>query len=861
MRAARIAAICCFALLQIQVPAQATVVSAPILVTSDDAEERLSSGNVNLTSSDMEFVFDGGNQQLVGLRFQAVQVPAGATINNAYIQFAVDEIDTGTANVVIQGEASATPATFSNVNKISSRSPTSAPVAVSWAIPPWSTTGAAGVDQRTPDLSGIVNEIIGLPGWSQGNAMSFLIAAGAGCNSSACQRTAEAHNNAARAVLVIDYDLFDPNSADLSVTQTDSPDPATAGSDYAYVITIENNGGLDATGVVLTDTPPAGATVMSISASQGSCSGTITISCALGNLVNGTTATVVLVVRSTTGGLVENVASVAANEPDTNSGNDTSIESTAIASNSNQLCYLVADAGGGGGGNDLLTEINTADFNPATNETNIGSGTGTNNIEAIAWNSSASILYAADANRLGVLSTTSGTFSALPNAFGTSSNGAVGTVAFTDVDALAYDATGGILYGVHSRGGDDALIQINITTGAFVADAFGPGVDYVLLPAVFGNNITDDIAVDSTTGVMYAAVNNGGSTDRLVSINKQTGATSDIAQITVPDIEGLGTDPSGQLWGTSGTQGILYEIDKFTGTGSVGRTINNGSDYEAVDCYANSPPVVNDVGLTKSVDNALPEAGDMLVYTISASNLGNGNLTALQIEDVLPAGVTFVAATPDQGVYDNNNGNWFVGTVPVGSSARLLLSVTVDTGSPGTVISNTVSLLSLNQSDADPANNSASAAFELQGLSITKEIVAVADFISPINAKAIPGGRLRYDILVSNTGSVSPDADSVIVVDDLPREIALRLGGSGGPFAVTFTDTGLSYNFNSLADGSDDVEFSNNNGVSYNYTPMDVGDGTDPAVTHFRLSPKGALGGSSGALVPGFTISFEVRLN
>lgn len=844
--------------------AGATVVSAPILVTSDDAEERVSTGSVNLTSSDMEFVFDGGSQQIVGLRFQNVQVPPGATINSAYIQFAVDEVDTGTANVVIQGEASSNPATFAAVaGDISSRTTTTTASAVNWSIPVWNTVGAAGVDQRTPEIGGIVAEIIALPGWATGNPMSFLFEAGAGCGSSACQRTAEAHNNAARAVLVVDYDLFDPTIADLSVTQTDSPDPAVAGSDYAYVITVTNNGGLDATGVTLLDTPPTGASIVSVSSTQGSCTTSTTVTCSLGDLADGESASVVLVVQSATGGLVDNVASVSASEPDTNTGNDVSVESTAIAANTNQLCYLVADAGGAGGGNDLLTEINTSDFDPATNETNIGVGTGTNNIEAIAWNSATSVLYGADANTLGVLNTSFGTFTALPNTFGTGSNGAGTNVSFTDVDALTYDATSGVLYGVHSRSGEDALFQIDMTTGTFVADAFGAGVDYVFLPAVLGNNITDDVAVDGVTGIMYGAVNNGGSTDRLVTIDKLTGATTDIAQITVPDIEGLGTDNSGQLWGTSGTQGVIYEIDKFTGVGSVGRTIDNGTDYEAVDCFATAPPIINDVGITKTVDEDLPAAGETVVYTITASNLGDGPLTALQVEDVLPTGVSFVSATPSQGAYDSSTGNWFVGTVPISLSASLQLSVIVDAGAPGTTITNMATLLSVNETDSDPANNSAAIAIELQGLSVSKQVVAIEDFISPVNAKAIPGGVLRYDIVVANTGTASPDAGSVVIVDALPPEIALRLGGVTGPF--TFADSspasGLSYVFGGLSNGTDDAEFSNDNGVTWTYTPSDIGDGSDPAVTHIRVRPSGTLSGSNGADVPGFTLSYEVRIH
>ena len=170
---------------------------------------------------------------------------------------------------------------------------------------------------------------------------------------------------------------------------------------------------------------------------------------------------------------------------------------------------------------------------------------------------------------------------------------------------------------------------------------------------MLGNTITDDIAIDPTTGILYATTNSGGSTDRLITINKNTGASSNVALISVPDIEGLGTDPTGQLWGTSGTQSILYEINKFTGVGSNGRSINNGSDYESVDCYAISPSVTADLSIGKTVDDASPREGDTVNYSIVVSNLGPGPATVVQVMDVLPSGISFVSATPSQGTYDS----------------------------------------------------------------------------------------------------------------------------------------------------------------------------------------------------------------
>jgi hypothetical protein len=97
------------------------------------------------------------------------------TINSASVQFMVDEDDTEVTNVRIYGELSANSAPFVDVvNNLSSLTRTSSSVV--WSnIPAWAGEGTSGPDQQTPDLSPIVQEIIDLPGWSAGNALSFLI--------------------------------------------------------------------------------------------------------------------------------------------------------------------------------------------------------------------------------------------------------------------------------------------------------------------------------------------------------------------------------------------------------------------------------------------------------------------------------------------------------------------------------------------------------------------------------------------------------------------------------------------------------------------------------------------------------------
>ncbi|MEM7293830.1 MAG: SGNH/GDSL hydrolase family protein, partial [Pseudomonadota bacterium] len=74
----------------------------------------------------------------------------------------------------IHGQAADNPGTFTTSSgDITSRSTTAA--SVSWpGIPAW-VENDKGLDQQTPDLSGIVQELLNRPGWSNGNAMVFIV--------------------------------------------------------------------------------------------------------------------------------------------------------------------------------------------------------------------------------------------------------------------------------------------------------------------------------------------------------------------------------------------------------------------------------------------------------------------------------------------------------------------------------------------------------------------------------------------------------------------------------------------------------------------------------------------------------------
>src|SRR5262249_30009381 len=63
---------------------------------------------------------------------------------------------------------------------------------------------------------------------------------------------------------------------------------AQAGGEISYAITASHTGNAAATGVMVSDTLPAGTTFVSATASQGTCAGTATVTCSLGTLAAGT---------------------------------------------------------------------------------------------------------------------------------------------------------------------------------------------------------------------------------------------------------------------------------------------------------------------------------------------------------------------------------------------------------------------------------------------------------------------------------------------------------------------------------------------------------------------------------------------
>ena len=113
-----------------------------------------------------------------------------------------------------------------------------------------------------------------------------------------------------------------PAPADVSISKTTQYTSALPGSQVTYTIVVTNNGPSPATDVIVTDTLPAGTTLVS---APNHCTGNPTITCTIGAMAIGATSTIELVVTmpSTTGDVV-NTANVESTTADATPGNDSS---------------------------------------------------------------------------------------------------------------------------------------------------------------------------------------------------------------------------------------------------------------------------------------------------------------------------------------------------------------------------------------------------------------------------------------------------------------------------------------------------------------------------------------------------------
>lgn len=242
-------------------------------------------------------------------------------------------------------------------------------------------------------------------------------------------------------------------------------------------------------------------------------------------------------------------------------------------------CYSVADNG------DMLYSMNRISGSNVT----IGA-VGVADIETIALNVGADTLFAVDADVFGYINVETGIFTAISSpTIGVADNG-VTPITINDADGMSIGPNSGNMYASNRLSGDDILFIINRATGTVVEDAFGPGIDYVVIQG--GGNV-DDLAIDPKTGQMYATTDNG---NKLFKVNKRTGTTTTVGNffrsgpVVVDDMEGFSFWNGGIYYGVTGNSSTGSEDDKFWQINEVTAEVTllgpflNNSDFESCAC-------------------------------------------------------------------------------------------------------------------------------------------------------------------------------------------------------------------------------------------------------------------------------------
>ena len=158
-----------------------STLSIPLTSNDDDVEEVAvdfgeAVGTMDLGSSDLELGEISSSQGLmnIGLRFNNVAIPQGATVSDAIIQFKCDNTGVDPVELTIYGENVGNAAAYTGTSgEVSARALTTANAV--WSIPEWVTEGDRGDAQKTVNLSSVIQEIVNRSDWVSGNSINIIM--------------------------------------------------------------------------------------------------------------------------------------------------------------------------------------------------------------------------------------------------------------------------------------------------------------------------------------------------------------------------------------------------------------------------------------------------------------------------------------------------------------------------------------------------------------------------------------------------------------------------------------------------------------------------------------------------------------
>lgn len=231
-------------------------------------------------------------------------------------------------------------------------------------------------------------------------------------------------------------------------------------------------------------------------------------------------------------------------------------------------------------------------------------------------------------------------------------------------------------------------------------------------------------------------------------------------------------------------------------------TVQNAGGNDATDSDANASGVIAigsgqrdevnlnyDIGITDGADVQISKTGpataalgSSLSFTLTWRNNGPGSAHNVSVSDTIPAGLTYVSASPAPSSSSGSTYTWNFGTQVNGASGTITVNVTA---SSTTSVQNCATISTSSALDSAGNNTSCSTpTIQTPNVTIAKTAPGTATV----------GGSLSYGLTVQNTGTAA--ADSVSVSDTLPAGLSYV---SAVPAPSGITGNTLTWNLGAIA--------------------------------------------------------------
>jgi uncharacterized repeat protein (TIGR01451 family) len=605
---------------------------------------------------------------------------------------------------------------------------------------------------------------------------------------------------------------------DLVVTKTDGGVSTLPGGIVLYQITYSNIGTADDVGVVLDETLPANTTFNSTySDSRWSSEQPGDFGLTIGDLPVGASATVVFAV-TVDSPLPPDVTEITntvtisdsgASGPDLNPDNNTATDTTPIANNPEA-------------GLQITKTNNQTTVTPGSGVTYTISVTnaGPNDVTGASFTDN----VPASLTGVSYTSVVTGGATATPGS-GTGNNmsGSLdlpvgGTVVYTVSGTLDPNATAGTLTNLASvfppagitdpnTGNNTAIDQNTIVP---VSDlAMNKSFTYTDLDGSGTLTLGDQIVFTLTvTNHGPNAAHNVSVLDRLPTGYLYVSDDARLNGGTYAAATGLWT--IGTVGATAPDNTAVLHITAIVGPGgnytnaAAINTSDSSDPNPGNDSFSVTPPVQpkSDLRLSKTLaltndilGTGVISIGDQVTFTLTLNNLGPNAAADVHVQDLLPAGYTFVSANPSQGTYTSGTGDWNVGTVNVLSSPTLSIVATVVGNQADSAYTNNAQASS-SSFDPTPADNHASVTPFIADLGVTKTAALAPGGDLDGSGTLTQGDLVVFTVTVSNAG---PDfATGVQLADPLAAGFTYVSDDSSGSYDPT---TGL-WNVGVIAPGT-----------------------------------------------------------